>query len=646
MCGWIGLWEYGSKNSAALSSLAQRMADCLAHRGPDDAGVWVDDQAGLALGFRRLAILDLSPEGHQPMESASGRYVIAFNGEVYNFGALRQELESLHYSFRGHSDTEVMLAAIEEWGLQAAVGRFVGMFAFALWDRENHTLSLVRDRLGIKPLYYGWMGQSFLCGSELKALRIHPDFRPEINRQALALYMRYSYIPAPYSIYHGIYKLPPGTILTMTSSPADRPSPVAYWSAHEVAEQGVANPFNGSDEEAVDQLESVLRESVKLRMIADVPLGAFLSGGIDSSTVVALMQDQSRQPIKTFTIGFNEATFNEAVYARDMATHLGTEHTELYATPEQALAVIPCLPEMYDEPFSDPSQIPTFLVSQLTRRHVTVSLSGDGGDELFAGYNNYSTTDALWNKLHWMPPAMRGGLAAKLSSGSIPAYAGRLGLRGLTRDKLYKLSQLMAAPTAEALYHGLISHWKNPGEVVIAAHEPKTIHADPSRWPALPDLTHRLMYLDTVTYLPDDILTKVDRASMAVSLEARVPLLDHRVVEFAWRLPLSLKKRDGQGKWILRQVLYRHVPKHLVERPKMGFGVPIGAWLRGPLREWAESLLQEIRLQKEGFFKPEPIRTIWREHLSGQHDWSSLLWTILMFQAWLERWGENSIAQH
>ena len=649
MCGWTGFWAPGTRNGAELCRLVGRMADTLSHRGPDDAGAWVDAPVGLALGFRRLSIVDLSPEGHQPMHSESGRYVIAFNGEVYNFGALREELEPLGHHFRGRSDTEVMLAAIEEWGLEKAVGRFVGMFAFALWDHQQRRLSLVRDRIGIKPLYYGWMGQTFLCGSELKALRAHPDFRPEVDRGSLALFMRHGYVPAPYSIYKGIHQLPPGSILTLDSTIAQGASPVAYWSAREVAEQGVANVFTGSECEAVEQLDSLLRDAVKLRMVADVPLGAFLSGGIDSSIVVALMQAQSRQPVKTFTIGFEEAGYNEATHARAVSEHLKTDHTELYITSAQAQAVIPRLPEIYDEPFADPSQIPTFLVSQLTRNHVTVSLSGDGGDELFAGYNNYFNANAIWRKIGWMPPPVRRGLSRALRAlrpqtydrwgGWLSRYTGRFGSVGSAGDKLHKLAEVIAVQNQEALYHKLVSHWKTPSDVVRDGLEPPSVFTDRTRWASLPDFTRRMMYFDTTAYLPDDILTKVDRASMAVSLEARVPLLDHRVVEFAWRVPLSMKIRAGQGKWLLRQLLYQYVPQSLIERPKMGFGVPLEDWLRGPLREWAEHLLEERRLRDEGFFNPGPIRVMWQEHLSGQRNWQGPLWNVLMFQAWLERWG-------
>lgn len=653
MCGIAGVFGYEGSD---LNETVEAMVASIRYRGPDDAGVWCEPSRGLALGHARLAILDLSPEGHQPMVSASGRYVISYNGEVYNFLDLRRELEERGAKFRGHSDTEVMLAAIEQWGVQSAVTRFVGMFAFALWDRADQMLYLVRDRLGIKPLYFGWAGRSVVFASEVKALRCHPHFRPDIDRDALALYLRHGYIPAPLSIYHQIYKLPPGCLLMVTPDRAmqaegfspdpespDGWKPVRYWSARTVAEQGCASLFRGSEAEAAQELDALLRQAMRLRMISDVPLGAFLSGGIDSSTVVALMQAQSSRPVRTFSIGFYEDEYNEAQHAKKVAQHLGTEHTELYVTPQQAMAVIPRLPAMYDEPFADSSQIPTFLVSELARRHVTVSLSGDGGDELFAGYNRYFVGRNLWRKIGWVPAGLRQAVArglTVLSPATLNTVFRRLGALAPAfqnpGDKLHKLAGILAMDNPERMYLGLVSLWQEPSSVALGAAEPLTAITDPSRWAKLDDFTLRMMYLDLVTYLPDDILVKVDRASMAVSLEARVPLLDHRVVEFAWRLPLSLKiRREGEGKWILRRVLDRYVPKELIERPKMGFGVPIDHWLRGPLRDWAESLVDERRLRQEGFFNPQPIREKWTEHLSGKRNWQYPLWTILMFQAWI-----------
>lgn len=647
MCGITGFFDTSCQMSdQKMRYVVQNMSQALTHRGPDDGGRWVDAQSGVALGHRRLAILDLSPEGHQPMNSANGRYMIAFNGEIYNFLELRHDLERLGHAFRGHSDTEVMLASFSEWGVEQSVQRFNGMFAFAVWDRQERLLHLGRDRLGEKPLYYGWSGQTFLFGSELKALKAHPNFKAEINRDALTLFLRHSCVPTPYCIYQGIYKLPPGTILTCNGVDPD-PTPQPYWSLREAAESGIAELFSGSQQEAVAQLDTLLQEAVKLRMVADVPLGAFLSGGIDSSIVVALMQAQSSQPVKTFTIGFYEDAYNEAEYAKAVAQHLGTDHTELYLTPDQALAVIPKLPSLYDEPFSDASQIPTFLVSQLARKSVTVSLSGDGGDELFAGYNRYFWGRSIWQKVGWTPPIMRSLAARALTSLSPQAwdqsftnFSALLPTKLKQRtpgDNLHKLAEILALPNPDTMYTGLVSHWKEPAALVVGGSEPLTIVSDRQKWAKLPDFTQRMMYLDTVTYLPDDILVKVDRASMGVSLEARVPLLDHRVVEFAWRVPLSMKIRDGQGKWLLRQVLDKYVPRNLIERPKSGFGIPIDRWLRSSLRDWAEALLDENRLRQEGFFNPQLIQKKWTEHLSGDRNWQYYLWDVLMFQAWLEQ---------
>jgi asparagine synthase (glutamine-hydrolysing) len=653
MCGITGFWQVPGQGEIDLLALTRRMAAQMEHRGPDDADEWVDAQCGLGFGFRRLAIVDLSPTGRQPMVSASGRYVIIFNGEVYNFAAVRAELEKMHRQFRGGSDTEVLLTAIEEWDLPSAIKRFVGMFGFALWDREERALHLVRDRLGIKPLYYGWQDDRFLFGSELKALAAHPAFQGEIDRDALALYMRHGYVPTPYAIYRDIHKLPPGTILTLRSQDDVEATPEPFWSAREVAEAGHVHPFTGSESEAVAALDALLRDSVALRMIADVPLGAFLSGGIDSSTVVALMQAQSARPVKTFTIGFHEAGYDEAAHASAVATHLGTDHTSLYVTPEEAQTVIPRLPTMFDEPFADSSQIPTFLVSQLARRHVTVSLSGDGGDELFGGYNRYFWGQSIWGKIGRVPAGARAlgsrALTALSPDGWDRQFA-RLdpllpdGLRQRTPgDKLHKLAGVLAAENPEELYRGLVSQWNRTQDIVVGAIEPPTAITDRSRWAALPDFTQRMMFLDLISYLPDDILAKVDRASMAVSLEARVPLIDHRVVAFAASIPLSMKIRNGQGKWLLRQVLDQYVPRELIERPKMGFGVPIDTWLRGPLRAWAEELLDARRLQAEGFLYPAPIRQKWQEHLSGSRNWQYPLWTVLQFQAWRECWAPTAV---
>jgi len=613
----------------------------LVHRGPDDSGTFHDPATGIAFAFRRLSIIDLSPEGHQPMFSASGRYIIVFNGEVYNFEEIRAELGAQHW--RGHSDTEVMLEAIERWGLEPAVQRFVGMFAFALWDRQEGKLYLVRDRLGIKPLYYGRVSGDFVFGSELKVIRQHPDFYGEIDRDVLALYLRHNYVPSPHCIYKDLYKLRPGHILMLSSAMA-APALYPFWSGNAVAREGLRSPFAGSDAEAVQQLQDKLLRAVRLRMIADVPLGAFLSGGIDSSTVVALMQAQSSRPVKTFTIGFHEGGYNEATHAKKIAAHLRTEHTELYLTPKDALDVVPLLPSIYDEPFSDSSQIPTYLVSKLARTAVTVSLSGDGGDELFGGYKRYPITKSIWNLLKRFPRPARKAMAGVLRS--IPPAAinrafqlfrpflpkaMRLAAPG---DKAHKFADFLPVEGSEAFYHRALSHWENPSEVVPSSHDPRTVLESITNSAWLPSIEEVMMLTDLLNYLPDDILTKVDRASMAVSLEARVPLLDHRVVEFAWKLPLHFKIRNGRSKWILRQVLYKYVPPELVERPKMGFGVPIDRWLRGPLRDWAEDLLSARSLEQHGLLNVDSIRLKWREHLSGVRNWQYLLWDILAFQDW------------
>ena len=630
MCGLTGYWTTGGKSGPDMQEQIERMTETIVHRGPDDSGSWIDAECGLALGFRRLAILDLTPSGHQPMHSAGGRYVIVFNGEVYNFAELRKELEALGGKFHGGSDTEVMLAAIEAWGLEAAAKRFVGMFAFALWDRKERSLSLVRDRLGKKPLYYGWAGKTFLFGSELKALRAHRDCGAEVDRGSLALFLRHGFVPSPFSIYKGIRQLSPGCIVRIASPDSRDAEPQPYWSLREVAERGAREPFTGTDAEATDRLDALLHDAVRLRMIADVPLGAFLSGGVDSSTVVALMQAQSTRPVRTFSIGFQESEYDEAQHAKAVAKHLGTEHTELYVTPAHAQSVIPQLPEMYDEPFADMSQIPTFLVSQLARRSVTVSLSGDGGDELFAGYHRYSETETLWRKLSRLPMPLRRLIGSGMKAAGTGTGFGR---------RLARRSEVVLIKTPEELYLRNFSQWKDPAKIVKDGFEPPTVFTDSSRWPQGCGFMERMQFFDTASYLPDDIFTKVDRASMAVSLEARVPLTDHRVVEFGWSLPRRLMTRGSRGKWILREVLHRYVPRALVERPKMGFGVPIGEWLCGPLRDWGEALLGERRLRDEGYFHHAPIREKWSGHLTGKDRGEYYLWNVLMFQAWLEKWG-------
>lgn len=654
MCGLTGFWQSAHFSAEVAQSVAGKMADRLTHRGPDDAGVWVDTNAGIALAHRRLSILDLSPAGHQPMISPSGRYVIAFNGEIYNHLILRTELKVVPSSregeggidWRGHSDTETLLAGFEAWGIEATLKKTVGMFAIALWDREERTLTLARDRFGEKPLYYGFQKNTLVFGSELKALRAHPDFVGEIDRDVICLYLRHCCIPAPYSIYKGIHKLLPGSYVQfpIARGPKELRSvaPNFYWSLAEVAAAGAARPFAGNDADAIAVLDEQLRQAIGLQMMADVPLGAFLSGGVDSSTVVALMQAQSSRPIKTFSLGFDEAGYNEAEYAKAVAQHLGTDHIEHYVSSAEAMQVIPRLAQMYDEPFADSSQIPTFLVSQLARKHVAVSLSGDGGDELFCGYNRYALAD-IWKKISRVPFGVRrstGRLLKTVAPSTWEAvfqYAGKfLALPTNMGEKLEKISsRLESVDGIEALYYSLVSMISDPDRVVIGAKEPGSWLTDVGLKTQFPDPKLQMMYMDCMTYLPDDILVKVDRAAMSNSLETRVPLLDHRIIELAWSLPMSMKMRNGQTKWILRQVLYKYVPRELIERPKMGFGIPLGDWLRGPLKEWVEGVLDESRLRQEGFFDVHFIRQRWQEHLSGKRDWQYFLWTVLMFQAWV-----------
>ncbi|MDP5238378.1 asparagine synthase (glutamine-hydrolyzing) [Uliginosibacterium sp. 31-16] len=649
MCGFAGYLTVG-RSGLVAEAVLRAMNDRIVHRGPDDAGYWWDEEQGIALGHRRLSILDLSPAGHQPMVSACARYVIAFNGEIYNHMALRAELEAAGAApaWRGHSDTETLLAGCAHWGVKATLQRATGMFALALWDRETRELVLARDRIGEKPLYYGWQGDCLLFGSELKALKAHPACVGEINRDAITLLLRYNYIPAPHSIYAGISKLRPGCLLSLKTGERVL-GEESYWDPREAVAGGLAGLDHRAHETAVDELERLLKDAVAQQMVADVPLGAFLSGGVDSSLVVALMQTQSARPVKTFTIGFNEKEYNEAEHAKAVARHLGTEHTELYVTPQQAMDVIPHLPELYDEPFSDASQIPTYLVSKLARQHVTVSLSGDAGDELFCGYTRYLLALRMWGKLSRLP-----GFARKALGGAIHGLSPRVWNRllgpltpvmpramrhGNIGDKLHKGARVLAADSPLTLYQMLISHWHDPAALVIGAHEPPVRMTDGSMIVGEAGFVEQMMALDLAGYLPDDILVKVDRAAMGVSLETRVPMLDHRVVEFAWRLPMNMKIRGHDSKWALRQVLYRHVPRELIERPKMGFGVPIGDWLRGPLRDWAEDLLDESRLRREGYLRPEEIRRRWTEHLSGRRNWQYPLWDVLMFQQWLAHEG-------
>lgn len=647
MCGITGFLTSSAETEFEMKLVVARMADQLIHRGPDDSGVWVDRQAGVAFGHRRLSILDLSPDGHQPMHSESGRYVIAFNGEVYNFDQLRSTLESKGHRFRGHSDTEVMLAVMEQWGVDDALPLFNGMFAFAVWDRQERQLHLVRDRLGEKPLYYGWMGQTFLFGSELKALVAHPEFKDEIDRDALALYLRYNCIPAPYSIYRGIKKLPPATKLTLkVSNMHCMHWPSLYWSAEEAVRRGLEKPFEGSEQEAIISLDALLRDAVKMRMVADVPLGAFLSGGVDSSTIVALMQLQSQRPVKTFSIGFHDEAYNEAKYAAAVARHLGTDHTELYVSAKEAIEVIPHLPKFYDEPFSDSSQIPTYLVSALARGSVTVSLSGDGGDELFGGYKRYFLWGRVWNAVQWLPAFIRETAAWSMRRLGPQRWNQVLGFalprflvaKGIASpgEKVEKLAQILSAKDSFSRYQVIVSDWESSNSAVRGGVAPLLMLQQRCRGPEFRDFCVHMMFLDAVTYLPDDILVKLDRAAMAVSLEGRVPYLDHYVVEFAARVPLFMKLRNGGGKWILRRVLDQYVPQELINRPKKGFSLPIAEWLRGSLREWAEELLAESRLGREGYFHPEIVRRIWEDHVSGRRDLRHHVWALVMFQAWLD----------
>ena len=644
MCGITGFWSRGPHlASVEATAVANKMAQALVHRGPDGAGTWLSESQDLALAHRRLSILDLSSAGHQPMVSGSGRYVISFNGEIYNHLELRRILGPR--TWRGHSDTETLLAAFEAWGIEVTLTKLVGMFAIALWDQDNLELTLMRDRMGEKPLYYGWQGDTFLFGSELKALRCHPDWRGEVDSNALASFMRFSYVPHPHSIFKGVYKLLPGCFISIKTvvSPGNFPTPIPYWSAKVVATQ---DRNNSSDERlAIGELDILLRKSVSDQMVADVPLGAFLSGGIDSSVVVALMQAQSTRSIRTFSIGFSEAGYDEANYARAVANHLGTLHTELYVTPEDAIRVIPRMLEIYDEPFADSSQIPTYLVAGLAAQHVTVALTGDGGDELFGGYNRYFWGRRIWNVIGGIPISVRemlGRLITVLSPiqwGQLFALLQRGGSNPSFGANLYKIANIIDAKSANEFYLRLISQQNQIENIVLGAHELSRWSDGESSRINLQDFSESMMFQDLVGYLVDDILMKVDRAAMAVSLETRIPFLDHRLVEFAWRLPLSMKIRDGQGKWLLRQVLYQYVPREMFERPKQGFGVPLASWLRGPLRDWAEALLDRSRLERDGLLNAEIIRGKWEEHLSGRRDWHHWLWNVLIFQAWHEHWN-------
>lgn len=631
MCGITGF--LGSTDAASLAAL-EAMTRALAHRGPDDADMWLDREAGIALGHRRLSIVDLSPEGRQPMHSQSGRYVIVFNGEIYNFKDLKDELAARGHRFRGHSDTEVLLAGIDAWGLESTLERSNGMFAFALWDRTERVLHLARDRIGKKPLYYGWAGKTLVFGSELKALFAFPEFAPEVDRDSLTLFLRHNYVPAPWSILRGVFKLLPGTFLSLrltdSQNGAASHDPFRcrrYWDSQRLLSAALADPLRTSEAATVEQLDSLLRDAVRLRMYADVPLGAFLSGGTDSSTTVALMQAQSSRRVQTFSIGFHDPRHDEAELARAVAQHLGTDHTELYVTGEDALEVIPELPRMFDEPFADSSQIPTYLVAKLARQSVTVALSGDGGDELFFGYGRYQRALKVWAWLQRTPRPLRAGLARTLG--------GHTGREGRT-SKLAQLASELSASSIVDVYRDRVSKWRFPQTVVPGACEHLTPFTDSAAQAFAGDDAHQLMYLDLVTYLPEDILTKVDRATMAVSLEARAPLLDYRVVELAFRIPLELKQRGSEQKWILKQLLRKYLPDSLVFRAKKGFGAPVGDWLKGPLKDWASDLLNPERLRRDGHFDAARVSDIWSEFLAGERKWHTHLWNVLMFQAWTD----------
>jgi len=647
MCGITGFWNSKGIALGEAHEILGDMCHRMALRGPDDEGLWVEPSAGVGMGFRRLAIVDLTPMGHQPMRSESERFTITFNGEIYNAPEIREELLKTGHTFRGHSDTEVMLAAMEEWGVRRATERFNGMFAYAVWDAKERRLSLGRDHVGIKPLYYGWVGDSFVYSSEIKPLHAYPEFRKygtELDSDSVQDFLLYGYIPAPNTIFKSLRKLPPGHIVELNAA-TERANPVSFWSLRDVVNTGRRNMFRGSEQEAVSALESLLSSSVKMQMLSDVPLGAFLSGGIDSSTVVALMQAQSSKPVKTFTIGFKEAKYNEADAAAIVAKHLGTDHTELIVTPQESQSVIKLLPDMYDEPFADASQIPTFLVSRLARQSVTVSLSGDGGDELFGGYQRYLFSQKLWGYIGKLPFGVRLSIHNWIVKQDVATLDKRFqsfsslgklsGKEGPIGHKLKKLAPFLIVKAPEDFAYA-DAKVQRADDLLQGFHEP--VRGIEIGDVDVANFIERMMVYDTLSYLHDDILTKVDRASMGVSLESRVPVLDHRIVEFAWTLPFHHKVRDGKGKWILRQIFQKHLPAELLERPKSGFAIPIGAWLRTDLRDWAEDLLDSDHLASEGLFDVALVRRRWDEHLTGTYNWDSALWKVLMLQAWRARW--------
>jgi asparagine synthase (glutamine-hydrolysing) len=647
MCGFAGVLTSGGVAGEELGALAQRMIAPIAHRGPDDSGIWFDEQAGVAFGFQRLAILDLSPQGHQPMASPSGRFTMVFNGEVYNFGDLRHQLEQRGYRFRGHSDTEVMLSAFEEWGIRRAIDRFIGMFAIAVWDAHRRELTLARDRMGKKPLYVYSAPGLIAFGSELKALFAVPSFDASIDREALASYLRYLYVPAPRTIFKHAIKVPPAHLMTLSDPARPLPAPQQYWSLRDISGTGAERQFAGTEAEAVDALDALLAEAVRCRLCSDVPLGALLSGGVDSSTVVALMQEACSRPVKTYTIGFSEKAFDEARHAALVARHLGTDHTELLLSGHDAQSLIPRLPEVFDEPFADPSQLPTLLVSQLARRHVTVALCGDGGDELFAGYNRHVYGTRVLPRVDRIPRALRRGVGAGIATVP-PAAWDRVGrfaaglVPGMPHDRfgerLHKIGHLMMAPTVGGMYRSLLSASQEPAHMMFEPGAPQNEGGPVDGASERATLLDQMLLSDQMSYLPDDLLVKMDRASMSVGLEVRAPILDQRIVEFSWRLPASLKLKGSVGKWILRQVLYRRVPRSIVDRPKMGFSVPIAEWLRGPLRTWGDSLLAPDALRRDGFLNAGAVAGAWSDLQAGRTQTGTALWAVLMFQAWRDRW--------
>lgn len=649
MCGLVGF--FSSINYSESSVLLQRMSDAISHRGPDSAGSWVDAATGLHLAHRRLSIQDLSMSASQPMCSACGRYVIAFNGEIYNHLKVRNLLfqAGCSVAWRSHSDTETLVECFAFWGIEKTLKIIGGMFSIAIFDTQNKSLYLARDRMGEKPLYWGWQGETLLFCSEVKALKPHPAFKGNVDRDSLALLMRHNCIPAPYSIYSGISKLPPGSYIEIPLSDickAKSSVPQCYWSIDSLGCGDNLESFPTSDESVIDKTEIILKSVIDDHMISDVPVGAFLSGGIDSSLVAALMQLSSVEKVKTFTIGFDDKGYNEAIHAKAVAAHLGTDHCELYVSPADARNIIPSLPDVYCEPFADSSQIPTYLVSKLASRSVKVCLSGDGADELFGGYNRYLMAKNVWSFLARFPSPIRRTLSSffkgvpptcwdQFFSLLSPVIPEKYQLR-MIGEKFHKLASVMGEESEASFYRNLTSHWKNPGSLVLQSSEPKTLVSDSSSWSEEAGFLNNMMLLDAQTYLPDDIFVKVDRASMSNSLETRTPFVDHRLIKYALNLPMNYKIRGNEGKWILRQVLYRHVPSSLVDRPKMGFGIPLGDWLRGPLREWAESLINEPRIVSEGFFNPSLVSEVWKQHLSGKQNNQHLLWNILMFQSWHE----------